>query len=165
MARVGSIGLHRQKRRVTLNSIRGSNHRRDTVSSLLKYDQGRVPDLPHRDRVYTPTGKPQIDNRLNLRNELDSLGIEDFFERTDHHLPYPLRRIRQRIPVMSLSFGEVDTSSTSSGCLRPKIDWEKQVWVEVRHRIEELGKVPGPRLRLGGLNNVPRRCDRNALRR
>ena len=61
--------------------------------------------------------------------------------------------------------GVVDTSSTSSGCPRPKIDWEKKVWVEVRHRIEELGKVPGNRLRLGGLNNVPRRCDRYALRR
>ncbi len=27
--------------------------------------------------------------------------------------------------------GVVDTSSTSSGCPRPKINWEKQVWVEV----------------------------------
>ena len=41
--------------------IRGSNHRRDTVSCLLNYDQGLVPDQPYRDRVDTPTGKPQID--------------------------------------------------------------------------------------------------------
>ena len=45
----------------TGKGIRASNHRRDTVSSSLKYDQGRVPDQTHRDRVYTPTGKPQID--------------------------------------------------------------------------------------------------------
>jgi len=48
MARVGSIGLHRQKCRDTLNSIRGSNHRLDTVSCLLRYDQGREPNQPRR---------------------------------------------------------------------------------------------------------------------
>jgi hypothetical protein len=41
--------------------IRGSNHRRDTVSCSLKYDQGRVPDQTYRDRVYTPTGEIWID--------------------------------------------------------------------------------------------------------
>ena len=45
----------------TGKGIRGSNHRLDTVSCLLNYDQGLVPDQPYRDRVYTPTGKPQID--------------------------------------------------------------------------------------------------------
>ena len=48
MAGMGSIGLHRQKCRGTLNSIRGSNHRLDTVSCLLSYNQGRVPDQPRR---------------------------------------------------------------------------------------------------------------------
>ncbi len=48
----------------------------------------------------------------------------------------------------------VDTSSTSSGCLRPKIDLEKQVWVEVRHRYDHLGQPPGIGLRLDSLNNV-----------
>ena len=45
----------------TGKGIRGSNHRRDTVSSSLKYDQGRVPDQTYRDRVYTPTGEIWID--------------------------------------------------------------------------------------------------------
>ena len=40
------------------------------------------------------TGDTRSDNPLNLRNEFDSLRIEDFLERTDHHLPYPLRRNR-----------------------------------------------------------------------
>ena len=34
------------------------------------------------------------------------------------------------VPVLAIS-GVVDTCSTSSGCPPPKIDWEKQVWVEV----------------------------------
>jgi hypothetical protein len=59
------------------------------------------------------------------------LGIEDFLERTDHHLPYPLRRNRLSALVVAVTTGEVDTCSTSSGCPPPKIDWEKQVWVEV----------------------------------
>jgi hypothetical protein len=33
----------------------------------------------------------------------------------------------------------------------------KQFWVAVRHRIEDLGKAPGTRLHLGGLNSVSRR--------
>ena len=41
--------------------IRGSNHLLDTVSCLLRYDQGLLPDQPHRDRVYTPTGDTRID--------------------------------------------------------------------------------------------------------
>ena len=32
----------------TGKGIRGSNHRRDTVSSLLRYDQGREPNQPRR---------------------------------------------------------------------------------------------------------------------
>jgi hypothetical protein len=32
--------------------IRGSNHRLDTVSCLLSYNQGRVPDQPHRRVTY-----------------------------------------------------------------------------------------------------------------
>ena len=66
---------------------------------------------------------PRSTNRLNLRNELDSLGIDDFLERTDHHLPYPLRRTRPTTLVVAVTFGVVDTCSTSSGCLRPTIDW------------------------------------------
>jgi hypothetical protein len=34
---------------------------------------------------------------------------------------------------------------------------KEQVSVAVRHRIEDLGKAPGTRLHLGGLNSVSRR--------
>jgi hypothetical protein len=57
----------------------------------------------------------RIDNRLNLRNELDSLGIDDFLERTDDHLPYPLRRTRPTTLVVAVTFGVVDTCSISTG--------------------------------------------------
>jgi len=97
---------------------------------------------------------PRSTNRLNLRNELDSLGIEDFLERTDHHLPYPLRRTRLSALVVAVTFGVVDTCSTSSGCLRPTFDWEEQVWVAVRHRIEDLSNTALTRLRVDGLNKV-----------
>ena len=50
--------------------------------------------------------------------------------------------------------GEVDISSTSSGCLRPTNDWEEQVSVAIRHRIEELGEVSGIWLRLDGVDDV-----------
>ena len=50
--------------------------------------------------------------------------------------------------------GEVDTCSTSSGCLRPTIDWEEQVSVAVRQGNEDFGKTLETRLRLGGLNKV-----------
>ena len=65
---------------------------------------------------------PRSTNRLNLRNELDSLGIEDFLERTDHHLPYPLRRTRPTTLVVAVTFGVVDTCSTSPRCPRPTIN-------------------------------------------
>jgi len=116
MAGMGSIGLHRQKCRGTLNSIRGSNHRLDTVSCLLRYDQGRLPVQPQRWVTHVlRTRDSRIDNRLNLRNELDSLGIEDFLERTDHHLPYPLRRNRLSALIVAVTTGEVDTCSISTG--------------------------------------------------
>jgi hypothetical protein len=61
------------------------------------------------------TRDSRIDNRLNLRNELDSLGIDDFLERTDDHLPYPLRRPRPTTLVVAVTFGVVDTCSISTG--------------------------------------------------
>ena len=42
-------------------------------------------------------------------------GIDDFLERTDHHLPYPLRRIRPTNLVVTVTFGVVDTCSISPG--------------------------------------------------
>ena len=42
-------------------------------------------------------------------------GIDDFLERTDHHLPYPLRRIRPTNLVVTVTFGVVDTCSISTG--------------------------------------------------
>ena len=96
--------------------IRGGNHRLDTVSCLLRYDQGRVPVQPQRWVTHVlRTRDSRIDNRLNLRNELDSLEIDDFLERTDHHLPYPLRRIRLSALVVAVTTGEVDTCSISTG--------------------------------------------------
>ena len=59
-------------------------------------------------------------------------GIDDFLERTDHHLPYPLRRTRLSALFVAVTTRVVDTSSTSSGCLRPTIDWDEQVSVAVR---------------------------------
>ena len=107
----------------TRKGIRGSNHRRDTVSSLLRYDQGREPNQPRRRVTHVlRTRDSRIDNRLNLRNELDSLGIDDFLERTDDHLPYPLRRTRPTTLVVAVTFGVVDTCSTSPRCPRPTIN-------------------------------------------
>jgi hypothetical protein len=60
-------------------------------------------------------------------------GIDDFLERTDHHLPYPLRRIRPTNLVVTVTFGVVDTCSTSPGFPRPTIDWEEQVWGAVHY--------------------------------
>jgi hypothetical protein len=68
---------------------------------------------------------PRSTNRLNLRNELDSLGIRDSPERTAHHLPYPLKRTRPTTLVVAVTFGVVDTGSTSSGCPGPTIDGEE----------------------------------------
>ena len=118
----------------TRKGIRGSNHRRDTVSSLLRYDQGREPNQPRRRVTHVlRTRDSRIDNRLNLRNELDSLGIRDSPERTAHHLPYPLKRTRPTTLVVAVTFGVVDTSSTSPGFPRPTIDWEEQVWGAVHY--------------------------------
>jgi hypothetical protein len=58
-------------------------------------------------------------------------GIDDFLERTDHHLPYPLRRIRPTNLVVTVTFGVVDTCSISPGFPRLTIDWEEQVTVAV----------------------------------
>jgi hypothetical protein len=133
---MGSIGLHRQKCRGTLNSIRGSNHRLDTVSCLLSYNQGRVPDQPQRWVTHVlRTSDSRIDNRLNLRNKLDSLGIDDFLERTDDHLPYPLRRTRPTTLVVAVTFGVVDTCSISTG----------DGWTEGTNRFE-LRSVTGSRI-------------------
>ena len=100
----------------TGKGIRGSNHRRDTVSCFLSYNQGRVPVQPQRWVTHVlRTRDSRIDNRLNLRNEFDSLGIEDFLERTDHHLPYPLRRNRLSALVVAVTFGVVGTCSISTG--------------------------------------------------
>jgi hypothetical protein len=118
----------------TGKGIRGSNHRRDTVSCFLSYNQGRVPVQPQRWVTHVlRTRDSRIDNRLNLRNEFDSLGIEDFLERTDHYLPYPLRRNRLSALVVAVTFGVVDTCSTSPGFPRPTIDWEEQVWGAVHY--------------------------------
>ena len=96
--------------------IRGSNHRRDTVSCFLSYNQGRVPVQPQRWVTHVlRTRDSRIDNRLNLRNEFDSLRVEDFLERTDHHLPYPLRRNRLSALDVAVTFGVVDTCSISTG--------------------------------------------------
>ena len=76
---------------------------------------------------------PGSKNRLNQRNELDSLGIRDSPERTAHHLPYPLKRTRPTTLVVAVTFGVVDTSSTSPGFPRPTIDWEEQVWGAVHY--------------------------------
>jgi hypothetical protein len=43
------------------------------------------------------------------------LEIDDFLERTDHHLPYPVRRIRPTNLVVTVTFGVVDTCSISPG--------------------------------------------------
>jgi len=59
----------------------------------------------------------------------------------------------QALATVAIS-GLVDTCSTSTGFPRPTNDWEEQVSVAVRHRIEDLGNSSGTRLRLGGLNNV-----------
>ena len=124
----------------TRKGIRGSNHRRDTVSSLLRYDQGREPNQPRRRVTHVlRTRDSRIDNRLNLRNEFDSLGIEDFLERTDHHLPYPLRRNRLSALVVAVTFGVVDTCSISTG----------DGWTEVRNRFGNsfgLRSVKGTRI-------------------
>jgi hypothetical protein len=76
---------------------------------------------------------PGSKNRLNLRNELDSLGIRDSPERTAHHLPYPLKRTRPTTLVVAVTTRVVDTCSTSPGFPRPTIDWEEQVWGAVHY--------------------------------
>jgi hypothetical protein len=78
---------------------------------------------------------PRSTNRLNLRNELDSLGIEDFLERTDHHLPYPQRRTRLSALVVAVTTGEVDTCSISTG----------DGWTEGRNRFR-LRSVTGSKI-------------------
>jgi hypothetical protein len=55
---------------------------------------------------------------------------------------------------VAVTTGTMDTCSTSPGFPRPTIDWEEQVSVAVRHRIEDLSKTALTRLRLGGLNKV-----------
>jgi len=89
------------------------NDRRGAANSTLRPSKqvgGHTFDLS------METGDSRSDNPLNLRNELDSLEIDDFLERTDHHLPYPLRRNRLSALVVAVTTGEVDTCSTSSGC-------------------------------------------------
>lgn len=50
---------------------------------------------------------------------MNSSEIRDFLERTVPHLPYPLKKSCLTVPVVAVTTGTVDTSSTSSGWHAP----------------------------------------------
>jgi len=75
-------------------------------------------------------------------------GIDDFLERTDHHLPYPLRRIRPTNLVVTVTFGVVDTCSISPG------DGLTEVTrVILRFQRESVAFLKEP----GGISRIPRK--------
>ena len=81
----------------TRKGIRGSNHRRDTVSSLLRYDQGREPNQPRRRVTHVlRTRDSRIDNRLTQGENSEKIEVLPgkccLSERTRWKLPYPLKR-------------------------------------------------------------------------